>query len=825
MSTAQIPGRSLPTWSNQTHQLHDRKLVDLEVIQTAFEDMHVVIPQCKRNLETTLAQMATSRQTSASMTANRLCAGVARMQTMQTRRHMDITLCMLTVTGFTFFSRVCSSRTQLQPFPQSFQFTRSGYTMTSTSGCIGPGEPLPPVPLRNPRRVETSPMNNDRGQMKDRDNYRPTEPPSPTAQKIFQEIDREIEDTQQRLVSAVFANRAGGVRLQAKDIAGGIGVENMKEGPSEIRRSSLLWSEGDNVSRSSTSSSLTDGLKRYSAYLSFSRQPSLRSTEEKAARQRHIEDAAARLRISYDSPESPTTIASYDGASNADSMAQEDARVEAWLARRGSFAAEPSEVDRVSQTSMTPTAASEQRRPARTVAPSQFSGISRREYASPLSPMNNGRDAYGNFIPTNTQDYLNSQSPPSSPPLRPIMEDAQSGSTTTPSLRGGGNWWHIGLGQNGKEPSVKKGRSTPKSERSSILKSKTSLVAKDPPPSSHGIPQTEGASANPYASAKARSVIATDYEWSDEESERSSFDLEQRRLSKLLEYGADAQSRNARIGESTTLVAPNTPASSKPAEITDGGFPYPILPGLPAGAKERLDARGAAGLKPPRRLQADDDRTESPFSDLSYETRREKRWNKAPSEAPAVMPPPPPPKDAAPPAPPSYVKPITHTQYAYEYGQHGEGMSQPASPSHYMGRAPSLDDPRDEEAWELQSLQVGESVSVVGGPRRGRALAVARPPVPPINAEQYKAQQLTAQAEFRGLCQEIMMRYNAEISRLQREFQRGALSQERLRHHKELLDKNRANALKHSAKSASYVVSTNRIRVSKAMQQAAKAHS
>jgi hypothetical protein len=656
-------------------------------------------------------------------------------------------------------------------------------------------------------------MNNDRGQMKDRENHRPTEPPSPSAQKIFQEIDREIEDTQQRLVSAVFANRDGGVRLQAKDIAGGIGVENMKERPSEIRRSSLLWSEGDEVSWSSTSSSLTDGLKRYSAYLSFSRQPSLRSTEEKASRQRHIEDAAARLRISYDSPESPTTIASYDGASNADSMAQEDARVEAWLARRGSFAAEPSEVDRVSQTSMTPTAAPEQRRPARTVAPSQSSGNSRREYASPLSPMNNGRDAYGNFIPTNTQDYLNSQSPPSSPPLRPIMEDAQSGSTTTPSLRGGGSWWHLGLGQNRKEPSVKKGRSTPKSERSFILKSKTSLVTKDPLPSSLANPQAEGASANPYASAKARSAIATDYEWSDEESERSSFDLEQRRLSKLLEYGTDAQSRNARIGESTTLVAPNTPASSKPMESPEGGFPYPLLPGLPVGAKERLDARWAGGLKPPRRLQPDDDRTESPFSDLSYETRREKRWNKAPSEAPAVMPPPPPPKDVAPPkAPPSFVKPITHTQYAYEYGQHGEGMSQPASPSHYLGRAPSLDDPRDEEAWELQSLQLGESVSVVGGPRRGRALAVARPPVPPINAEQYKAQQLTAQAEFRGLCQEIMMRYNAEISRLQREFQRGALSQERLRHHKELLDKNRANALKHSAKSANYLVSTHALK-------------
>jgi hypothetical protein len=91
MSTAQIPGRSPPSWSNQTHQLHDRKLVDLEVIQAAFEDMHVVTPQCKHNLKTTLAQMATARETTSSMTANRQCAGVARMQTMQTRRRMDIT--------------------------------------------------------------------------------------------------------------------------------------------------------------------------------------------------------------------------------------------------------------------------------------------------------------------------------------------------------------------------------------------------------------------------------------------------------------------------------------------------------------------------------------------------------------------------------------------------------------------------------------------------------------------------------------------------------------------------------------------------------------
>jgi hypothetical protein len=48
-----------------------------------------------------------------------------------------------------------------------------------------------------------------------------------------------------------------------------------------------------------------------------------------------------------------------------------------------------------------------------------------------MSPLGNGRDAYGNYIPTNPRDYFAAQSPPTSPNLRPTSEDKNSSAPTT----------------------------------------------------------------------------------------------------------------------------------------------------------------------------------------------------------------------------------------------------------------------------------------------------------------------------------------------------------------------------------------------------------
>lgn len=98
---------------------------------------------------------------------------------------------------------------------------------------------------------------------------------------------------------------------------------------------------------------------------------------------------------------------------------------------------------------------------------------------SPLSPLNNGRDAYGNYIPTNTLDYFTAKSPPTSPVISPIMD--VSNLSTVPSLRGGGSWLNnIGFARNGKDKSS--------TANSNISRSCVQNGRQDPPRESIPIP-------------------------------------------------------------------------------------------------------------------------------------------------------------------------------------------------------------------------------------------------------------------------------------------------------------------------------------------------
>jgi hypothetical protein len=632
-------------------------------------------------------------------------------------------------------------------------------------------------------------------------------PLSSAARKIFGEINREIDETRKRLRSALYASEDGGVRLGEDYDIRATAPGSVIRRPSETKRSSLLWSDDEDVSRASTGSSLTQGLKRYSSILRQARVSSARRKEAKVDRQRDLEDATSRLYHGRDALDAADSDSSYEGASETGSTAEKDARVERWL-ELGSFVDPPLKADHVSQRSMSPTAASGQVRPMPSVVPSL-------PIANPASPLNNGRDIYGNFIPTNTQDYLTS-SPPTSPHLRPIQEEThESKSVRTPSLRGGGGWWNVALGQSGKAPSLRKSVKSASSHRST-MRSRSSLVAHDPLPD--GLKATGGYSyaGSNFASSKGRLVgIATDQEWSDEESDRASFDTDERRQSKLLHRNRDTYHEDTRAHEPTSssaAITSPTPIFNNGKEPVDNGFLYALRPGVSASAKKMLDARWAS-RKSPRTDLADADGATSPMSNLSYETRLEKRWNKAPSTVPPVqLPPPPPPKDLGLSSPTaSYTKPRAKQQYTYEYDESGASRPRPMDPNFYPPSAPPRDDAYGEDGWEiqsLQSLQLGESVSVMGGPGRNRVAPVARPPALQLTAEEYKAQQLTAQAEFRTYCQEVMARYNADLSRNQLELRQGLLTRNVFRTTTEILDNNRTNALQHSARRCGYVVST-----------------
>lgn len=638
----------------------------------------------------------------------------------------------------------------------------------------------PPIPLRNPRRIY------------------------PTL-KEYGPFHREIDAAHDRLARARRSSENRGTRLWQNSNIRASEANSARKRSNEVEQSSLVWSDAEAPSRTSTSSSFTDGLKRLSASNHSTTLYGPRREGEEAARQRHIDDAVVKFRRARDSLDASETAESDENPSPTNDSDEEDARVERWL-QKGALG--PSGAECGSQRSITTTAVAERDRPILSVVPSLRTSVVRRDHATPLSPLNNGRDVYGNLIATNPHDYFTSQSPPTSPPLRPITEDLdESKSVSTPSLRGGGGWWNMGFGQSAKEPFIRKSRKSESGSISvpaSVMQSKSSLFVH-----SAAVDESRVAGRNPFpggihAGAKGQSAVATDGEWSEEESDQASLDSDGRRQSNLLFYGGGTHPDDASRRQSTassTVDDPQAQVISEEQEPSNNMFPYPLRPVVSAAAKEHLNARWAS--KQPRKV----DEGHKTTSEVSYESRLEKRWNRAPSMAPVTRVPPPPPQDVATASSSSYGKSRVKEQYAYEYGRDGASIPRPINPDPYMSLAPQ-DHIYDEDGWDIQSLELGESVSMVGGPRRNREVPVLVPPVPQISAEEYKARQLEAQAAFRGLCQDIMSRYNSEMSWIQRQIQLGNLLPSRGEVHKNELDRNRIKALRRSAQECGYVVST-----------------
>lgn len=677
------------------------------------------------------------------------------------------------------------------------------------------GPSPPPIPSRNPRRVQPTGVT-------EQDTHVPRIGDSSTLCMLLatygpqQEIDRGSD--QQKPIPRELSSHQGHRLsvLEDGDISEAMTDDTRKESR-QSRRTTSSPAQEEKASQASSASGRTRGFRRYSAYLG-ELHCSL-STDSKSTKEREIEGGIMILRSNAGQEESLATIYSYDGIPETQVTAEgEDNRIEAWLSR-GTFVTPPHHSEQASASGDTQSAVFEKTHPALQPSPIVTSSLpndSRRDLDSPfspllpLSPLNNGRDVYGNLIPTNTQDYLTARFPPTSPTLQPVMQrPPELAPSSMPNLRGGGWWNNIGISQTEQEPSVKKKPSTIKSSSSQhstpLLWYKHRSIVDD----SESLPRTRrvcGGTSLATVSKKGKATTVAPDEWSDE-SDQYGFDLIQDRESKHEPHTLVTLDGTVVQGAFSVSTGPCTPTPE--TSLLSKKTPVPS----PAKALDRgrsgSDARWA-GMKPPRSLLSDtEDPPESPMTDLNYATRSDKRWNKAPSTGPPSRQPPlPPPKDyESTTGPASLVNPA----YRYRFEDYSHQDTQirrlpwVASP---IERPTSPDDFHNDEAWELRSLQLGESVSLVGGRRPVRRLPVARDPVL-MNHEQYQAQQFEAQREFRELCHDVMQRYNLEISKLERDLRYNEMTREQFARLTAFNVKNKNDALQHCSEETGYKVSCN----------------
>jgi hypothetical protein len=264
-----------------------------------------------------------------------------------------------------------------------------------------------------------------------------------------------------------------------------------------------------------------------------------------------------------------------------------------------------------------------------------------------------------------------------------------------------------------------------------------------------------------------------------------------RSSSKQWELSAYAQFGSVQTRKKSNISTPPPPPPPSQSHVRGGTVRSPLV--APAGINRkalRTDDYTSTGDKPhsvPNKPFVNTGRVSSALSDVSYSPRTQKKWNRGPASLPPsqlALPPAPPPKDAKSEVA-SSVGPMRVIKCEYEH-------ERPRS------QAESYDD-----QWEIRSLQFGESVSTAGWASR----QAPAPQVPQRRSENFETEQKEAMVRFRPLCQDVMVQYNAEMSRINRALQPGELSPEQFERQAEHLAKNRENALKYSARSSGYVVS------------------
>jgi hypothetical protein len=658
-----------------------------------------------------------------------------------------------------------------------------------------PASPAPPIPLHNPRRDIPRYQAAPRYHPISDDNIEAAGPPF-AATSAFGELNREAGETQQSAASDGFRARRPDAKMDRRTCR--IYYDPL---PLSLR-------EEDKISLASTSSSLTSGLKRYSSLLNLrGNTTSVHQDDERTRKQSEIEQAMARIQSSLDLSEALTSISSYDGAPvdwPIVEAEEDDSRIEAWL-QRGVIDTPLPESDRTFQPERAQNFTTTKRKPALTISPP---GTGRREYATPLSPMNNGRDAYGNYIPTNARDYITAPPTPitSAPRVTSASRIAEDQprqrlkQISRPNLRGGGGWWNIlGIEKEllGTEPPCLPGlRGTRHSTSVPSLKSKYSMGNQDHAPSRLGgyggdLREAGSAFGRKVSTTNGRTMAQVDDDWSDE-SEPVIVDISEPGRSRRTEPIADGPGY-PRVRDHSKIPLPLSPRPRSPTQ-NFMAYKHPIDP-MHNNQKSTYSGatiRTVNEYDPPVRPFAAAQTVESPRSGVTHGSRAHKKWNNGPATGP--------PMDTAvpPPVPPKESKPLSQVTTS---------LSDFSFLKTRYERTDSPVESYDGHAWELQSLQLGESVSVAGhGPRHDCREVLGMQQPSNLSPEEFKAAQLRGQVEFRPLCQDIMIRYKAELSRLDRALTLDQMSPEQYDMQMKWNTDNKDKALRYSAEQSGYVV-------------------
>ncbi|KAG9190747.1 hypothetical protein G6011_08835 [Alternaria panax] len=328
--------------------------------------------------------------------------------------------------------------------------------------CTAPAEPHvlpPPIPVRSRLRngsayqqrllaIQSTPSNSESALL------------FPVSQTPFEKLDRELTDTQQRLASAI---------LEGKNMIGKRDSPcwgSRQENNTTTDRMRTAETLGDFCSTEVGSEvSYCDGHPKplrsdlSDLHLTASSTYSQHTIGERSKRlveQVEVQGCVPSVQGSRDCTTSATHVSHANHSNNTSpssgySAEKMDTKVSDWLVR-GFLSPSSDEPGSPKQT----TSNSNRRFPPRDVSLSLFPPASpstgRREYTPPrsplarpacsMSPLNNGRDAYGNYIPSNKRDYLTAHSPLTSPKVQVIPEShkfsEQGISAPMVRLRGGG---------------------------------------------------------------------------------------------------------------------------------------------------------------------------------------------------------------------------------------------------------------------------------------------------------------------------------------------------------------------------------------------------
>lgn len=651
-----------------------------------------------------------------------------------------------------------------------------------------PERPPPPVPPRNPLRNDPYRLQKQGLLLHKEMDGAATSQKRPILDMIA-ESSRENVDAYPEFASPRHANRE--FILDSSDTR-----RTPQPDHTPHRLSFMSLSDGeDDASLVSRRSSWTNGLRRFSSLRERRTPSTVQNSGSSFKMQGDIDQAMTNLQSKFAvadaDAESLRTISSYDGGSGLENTTrndQENSRVEAWL-QRGSAETRSVESASTARTDRTPKSPSTAKSPTLSIFPPTSPKTGKREYVCPLSPMNNGRDAYGNYIPTNTQDYVTARAIPNSQKSRSDVNDTQScgqNSTSTVRLRGGGGWWNaLGIGSNPTESLEK--------EQAEVAGSEVSH--KQTPAQSVRVQslraQRQVGSASQY-SASILSEGDGSYSGTSLAGEMANaMPQQQTKPAQFDEHVAFASISGQRLNNqpSTNYSTPRHPSSQ--THSNNESIPTSPRKSTQPSYHDTRSHAGSAYKTASKTFSKTSKKAESPWAGVTYNPRPNKKWNHEPASGP--------PSSVAMPPPPLLQRIYTDSEVASSVGV--------LAPTKYRyDRPSSAAESYDDQAWDLQSLQLGESVSVVGGPRRTLGGA-ARSRNVPFDPEEFEAAQKRAQVEFRPLCQDVMMRHNAEMAKYERELKEGIITPEQYKRQVEFQESNKEKSLKYSAEISGYVVS------------------